>query len=54
MVSQSANDLCISLLLRSGDAEDLLKILHRALIEKGLDSGQKAGVFGPAWQELQS
>lgn len=53
MLSQSANDLCISLLLRSIDAEELLEILHRVLIGKGLDKTHKAEVFGPSWQEIQ-
>jgi diaminopimelate decarboxylase/aspartate kinase len=53
MLSQSANDLCISLLLRSGDAEELLKILHESLIGKGLDAKHKAEIFGPSWQEIQ-
>lgn len=53
MLSQSANDLCISMLLRSIDAEELLGILHQALIGKGLDSEHKLKVFGPTWQEIQ-
>ena len=53
MLSQSANDLCISMLLRSGDAEELLKILHQALIGKGLDAVDQSRIFGPSWQEIQ-
>lgn len=53
MLSQSANDLCISILLRSQDAEKLLKILHQTLITEGLDSVSKTGVFGPSWQEIK-
>jgi len=33
MLSQSANDLCISLLVQAEDADELLKIMHDALIE---------------------
>lgn len=53
MLSQSANDLCISILTRSEDAEELLKILHEALIDKGLDAAHKSEIFGPSWQEIQ-
>ncbi len=53
MLSQSANDLCISILLRSQDAEELLKMLHEVLIGKGLDAEQTHEVFGPSWQEIQ-
>jgi diaminopimelate decarboxylase/aspartate kinase len=53
MLSQSANDLCISLLVHSADAEKLLMILHEAVIGKGLDAENKARVFGPSWQEIQ-
>jgi diaminopimelate decarboxylase/aspartate kinase len=53
MLSQSANDLCISILTRSEDAEELLKILHEALIGKGLDAAHKSEIFGPSWQEIQ-
>ncbi|GMR15354.1 MAG: hypothetical protein BMS9Abin30_0982 [Gammaproteobacteria bacterium] len=34
MLSQSANDLCISLLVQAKDADELLKTLHATLIEK--------------------
>ena len=54
MLSQSANDLCISLLLHSQDADELLGILHAALIGKGLDAASTSGVFGPSWQEFQN
>ena len=54
MLSQSANDLCISILLHSQHAEELLKILHRVLIEEAIDSAHKAGVFGQCWQEIQN
>ena len=53
MVSQSANDLCISLLLHTADAETMLPLLHNALIGKGLDDQQKQSVFGPDWQEIR-
>ena len=53
MLSQSANDLCISILLYSRDAEELLKILHQALIGKNLVAQRASGIFGPSWQEIQ-
>ncbi len=34
MLSQSANDMCLSVLVHAADAEELLKVLHSALIEK--------------------
>lgn len=53
MLSQSANDLCVSLLVQESDAGELLRSLHAILIEKGLDKKLEAEVFGPSWQELQ-
>ena len=51
MVSQSANDLCLSLLVHSGEHEILLKRAHRALIPAGdLTPGQ---VFGASWKQIQ-
>lgn len=50
MLSQSANDLCISLLVRAGDHEPLLKGAHEALIPSAEQPAQ--GVFGPSWNEL--
>ena len=54
MLSQSANDLCISMLLHSQDADKLLGILHAALIEGGFDPAAASRVFGPSWQEIQN
>lgn len=54
MLSQSANDLCLSMLLRSQDAGELLKILHQAMIGEGLNSAAKNKTFGPGWQEIQN
>jgi hypothetical protein len=51
MVSQSANDLCLSLLVNYGEHESLLKAAHRALIP--LDDGKPAGVFGASWKQIQ-
>jgi len=48
MVSQSANDLCLSLLVLAGDHEPLLKAAHAALIPAG-----EAGAFGGSWEQLQ-
>jgi diaminopimelate decarboxylase/aspartate kinase len=50
MVSQSANDLCLSLLVHYGDHETLLKSAHRALIPGG---EQPQGVFGARWKDIQ-
>jgi diaminopimelate decarboxylase/aspartate kinase len=49
MVSQSANDLCLSLLMPSGDHISLLQAAHSALIPPGPDN-----VFGEAWQQLRA
>jgi len=49
MVSQSANDLCLSLLVLAGDHEPLLQAAHAALIPPG-----DAGVFSSSWENLQS
>jgi aspartokinase len=48
MVSQSANDLCLSLLVLAGDHEPLLEAAHAALIPPG-----EAGGFGSSWESLQ-
>lgn len=54
MVSQSANDLCLSLLVNSGDHEALLKSAHRELIPAGGTSEEASeGVFGPSWLQIQ-
>ena len=53
MLSQSANDLCISILLHSEDAEVLLKVLHRTLIEDLPGLENNTHVFGPVWKEIQ-
>ena len=49
MVSQSANDLCLSLLVLAGDHEPLLRAAHAALIPPG-----RAGVFSDSWEQLRS
>jgi diaminopimelate decarboxylase/aspartate kinase len=49
MVSQSANDLCLSLLVLAGDHQPLLRAAHAALIP-----GQSEGVFGVSWEQLQA
>ena len=54
MLSQSANDLCLSMLVETRHADELLKTLHSALIGKDLDKKSRAEVFGPTWQELMS
>ncbi len=49
MASQSANDLCLSLLVPAGDHLDLIRSAHAALIPPAPD-----GVFGAAWQQLRA
>lgn len=49
MVSQSANDLCLSLLVRRGDETAVLTAAHGALIS----AGETGDVFGPSWLELE-
>jgi aspartokinase len=51
MVSQSANDLCLSLLVHSADHEVLLKGAHSALIPAA--DGEAEGIFGASWHEIQ-
>ena len=51
MVSQSANDLCLSLLVNSGDHEFLLKSAHHALIPA--DEMKPGRVFGASWKQIQ-
>jgi diaminopimelate decarboxylase/aspartate kinase len=53
MLSQSANDLCISMLLQEQDAPELVRSLHRALIEDRAGSARSDEVFGPRWQDLR-
>jgi diaminopimelate decarboxylase/aspartate kinase len=48
MVSQSANDLCLSLLVLAGDHEPLLQAAHAALIP-----ATAQGVFSDSWEQLQ-
>jgi diaminopimelate decarboxylase/aspartate kinase len=50
MASQSANDLCLSLLVEAGGHELLLRDAHHALIPP--DNGNADGVFGPSWGRL--
>jgi len=52
MVSQSANDLCLSLLVNSGEHESLLKSAHHALIPAG--DVEPGSVFGANWKQIQA
>jgi diaminopimelate decarboxylase/aspartate kinase len=52
MVSQSANDLCLSLLVQAGDHLPLLHGAHAALVPE--DSARGDGVFGVSWDQLTS
>jgi aspartokinase len=52
MLSQSANDLCLSLLIGTQDHENLLRLIHQALIPA--DSAQHDEIFGPSWQDIQA
>jgi diaminopimelate decarboxylase/aspartate kinase len=49
MVSQSANDLCLSMLVLAGDHEALLRAAHDALIPDHVE-----GVFGATWQQISA
>jgi diaminopimelate decarboxylase/aspartate kinase len=51
MVSQSANDLCLSLLVNSGEHESLLKSAHQALIPA--NDVKPDRVFGAGWKQIQ-
>jgi diaminopimelate decarboxylase/aspartate kinase len=51
MVSQSANDLCLSLLVNSGEHESLLRSAHQALIPAG--DRQPGSVFGASWKQIK-
>jgi aspartokinase len=52
MLSQSANDLCLSLLVNSRDHEVLLRQAHAILVEEGPNACTQRGVFGPSWQDI--
>lgn len=52
MLSQSANDLCLSMLVNAGDQDGLLQSAHDALIPSG-DRGPE-DVFGDSWQQIQA
>lgn len=47
MVSQSANDLCLSLLVRQGHDQELARLAHQALIPVQSEDS----LFGPAWAQ---
>ena len=49
MMSLSANDLCLSLLVENTGHEDLVRQAHDALIPAG---GDAAGVFGESWTQI--
>jgi hypothetical protein len=51
MVSQSANDLSLSLLVNSGDHATLLESAHRVLIPAGEE--KPGSVFGASWKQIQ-
>jgi hypothetical protein len=48
MVSQSANDLSLTLIVNESSADDLVARIHRRLFEKGAT----ASFFGPSWDAL--
>jgi diaminopimelate decarboxylase/aspartate kinase len=52
MLSQSANDLCISLLVETPHAARLVKRMHTALVTDFSDDAENA-VFGATWPELR-
>jgi diaminopimelate decarboxylase/aspartate kinase len=49
MASQSANDLCLSLLVLAGDQHALLAAAHSTLIPE-----RTGGVFGDSWEHIQA
>jgi len=53
MASQSANDLCLSLLIHADDHERLLKDAHTVLIPTVEDTQNETTVFGASWQQIQ-
>jgi len=50
MVSQSANDLCLSLLVQKGHEAAVIKAAHNALVP----SLSGDALFGPSWLELEN
>jgi diaminopimelate decarboxylase/aspartate kinase len=50
MLSQSANDLCLSILVNAGDQNPLLRSAHDALIPVG-NTGA-GNLFGDSWQQI--
>jgi diaminopimelate decarboxylase/aspartate kinase len=50
MLSQSANDLCLSILVNAGDQNPLLRSAHDALIPVG-NTGA-GNLFGDSWQKI--
>jgi len=50
MLSQSANDLCLSILVNKGDHEILLREAHDALIP--VDESGPKNVFGSSWEKI--
>jgi len=51
LLSQSANDLCLSMLIESRDYEKLLSDAHSVLIPG--EGGQPGGAFGPRWIDMR-
>lgn len=51
MLSQSANDLCLSMLVNAGDQVPLISSAHEALIPNG-NCGPE-DVFGDSWQQMR-
>ena len=50
MLSQSANDLCLSILVKAGDQNSLLRSAHEALIPAG--NAGAGSLFGDSWQQI--
>jgi len=50
MLSQSANDLCLSILVNAGGQNPLLRSAHDALIPVG-NTGA-GSLFGESWQQI--
>lgn len=52
MLSQSANDMSISMLVHPEHAGQLINDLHRCLVTEG-EMARSGGIYGPSWSELE-
>jgi len=52
LLSQSSNDLNLTFVIDEADADDVMPVLHKALIDSGAMPVFETEVFGPSWQEI--